>query len=91
MAVQWAGSAPWIDLDGYLITQVITERNVNQKVSLLFIHHLIQISNESSEVDFDVIQHTKLLGAVLSSAFFPNLVKVWTNRLDMDIINTILY
>lgn len=42
----------------------------------LFFHHLLQISDESSEVDFDVIKHTKLLGAVLSSAFFPYLIKV---------------
>lgn len=75
----------------YQITQVCIERNVNQKHSLLFFDHLIQISNESSEVDFDVVKHTKLLRAVLSSAFFPNLKKkIKRMKIDMYTFNKIV-
>lgn len=91
MAVQRPDSGPSMDLDGSCtqITQVTIERNVNQKVKKsLFFHHLLQISDESSEVDFDVIKHTKLLWAVLSSAFLPYLIKVGGEKmLDMYTLN----
>lgn len=38
-----------------------------------FFHHLLQITDESSQVYFDVVEHAELLRAVLASSLFANL------------------
>lgn len=38
-----------------------------------FFHHLLQITDESSQVHFDVVEHAELLRAVLASSLFANL------------------
>lgn len=51
----------------------LTDQMAKKYSKSSFFHHLVQITNESSQVDFDVVEHTQLLRAVLASSFFANL------------------
>lgn len=53
-------------------TSSSTDNNMKHKWCSL-LHHLLQITNESPQVYFYVVEHTQLLRAVLASAFFTDL------------------
>lgn len=58
-----------------LITMKMKKKTQNKNWKSSFFHHHVQITNESSQVDFDVVEHTQLLRAVLASSFFTDLVE----------------
>lgn len=69
------------------------KKNINT-VKSSFFHHLVQIANESSQVDFDVVEHTQLLRAVLAFSFFANLVqeeKMTSNLIVFSFLTVVSY